>query len=117
MTINKAGNDYDAQRDGEPAVYVIDPLPSTTYKSRYRGSSLPPSQRPKSDNVGQALPPVHAHMNGLLTDLYELTMAAGYFAAGKHDRDRNLRALHPPPAAPPATSCWPPACTGPSTIC
>ena len=23
-------------------------------------------------------------MNGLLTDLYELTMAAGYFAAGKH---------------------------------
>ena len=24
-------------------------------------------------------------MNGLLTDLYELTMAAGYFAAGKHD--------------------------------
>ena len=24
-------------------------------------------------------------MNGLLTDLYELTMAAGYFAAGKHE--------------------------------
>ncbi|HWD97688.1 MAG TPA: hypothetical protein VG345_01565, partial [Bryobacteraceae bacterium] len=23
-------------------------------------------------------------MNGLLTDLYELTMAAGYFTAGKH---------------------------------
>ena len=23
-------------------------------------------------------------MNALLTDLYELTMAAGYFAAGKH---------------------------------
>ncbi len=24
-------------------------------------------------------------MNGLLTDLYELTMAAGYFAANKHE--------------------------------
>jgi len=24
-------------------------------------------------------------LNALLTDLYELTMAAGYFAAGKHE--------------------------------
>ena len=37
--------------------------------------------------------------NGLLTDLYELTMAAGYFAAGKHTEsatfELTLRRLPP----------------------
>ena len=40
-------------------------------------------------------------MNGLLTDLYELTMAAGYFETGKADEKATFELIVPPPPGEP----------------
>jgi len=69
--VNKAGDEYEAQREGEPAVYVIDSAAFDDLLKQISGIKPAPKPAAKSDQV-----PI---LNGLLTDLYELTMAAGYY--------------------------------------
>ena len=62
----------------------------------------------RQEEVSGAVPRAQPRldMNGLLTDLYELTMAAGYFEAGKADGEGHLRVVRPAAAADTAISCW-----------
>jgi hypothetical protein len=47
VVINKAGDAYDAQRDGEPSVYVLD---SKTFDDLQKAiSGIKPYQAPKTD--------------------------------------------------------------------
>ena len=108
VTINKDGDDYDAQRDGDPPVYVLDAKTMDDLQKAISG--IKPYQAPKTDRRSDRL-------NGLLTDLYELTMAAGYFAAGKTARDRQLSSSPSAACRATATSCSSRACTAPSNIC
>jgi hypothetical protein len=48
LIVDKAGDDYDAQRDGEPSVYVIDG--KTVDDLQKAISGIKPYQAPKSDN-------------------------------------------------------------------
>ena len=75
VSITKQGDTYFAKRENEPSIYVLD------------GKAVDDLQKAAND-VKEFQPPSRKRskrpcVNGLLTDLYELTMAAGYYEAGK----------------------------------
>ena len=72
---------YFAKRENEPAIYELD------RKSR-RGN---PARRRRCERASAAA----EKMRALHTDLYQLTMAAGYFESGKARRDGGVRVVRP----------------------
>ena len=88
VSITKQGDTYFAKRENEPSIYQLD---GKAVDDLQKAANDVRTGRAAEEEVGQASWPVlvsarlnlSAAVNGLLTDLYELTMAAGYYDAGK----------------------------------
>ena len=79
VLISKQGNDYLAKRENEPALYGLDSK-AVDELSKAASDVKAAPRHPRKNSAGFDL-----KMTGLLTDLYQLTMAAGYFESGKAD--------------------------------
>ena len=86
VSITKQGDTYFAKRENEPSIYELDgKAVEDLQKAANDVKEVPAAQEEVATGRLSPQPASgkSSRVNGLLTDLYELTMAAGYFDAGK----------------------------------